>query len=169
SGELDAAVSLRGPSANKHYTLVAGLKVKEGSDVDSVLREMLKDMPDEVKNAVSLDAESAGDVKIHRLNVQQAYDEDARKAFGDNPLYIALRSDALFVAGGEGGLSALKEAITARPGVVPPLELNISMARLVPLMGKKHKGDPAAAARKAFADAKDKDKLHITVEGGKTL
>jgi hypothetical protein len=169
SGDFDVAISLRGPGESNHYTLLAALKLKDGSEIDTVVRDLTKDLPEDAKRLIKLDAESAGDVKIHRLDVQQTFDPEAKKAFGDNPLYVALRSDALFVAAGEGGLSAVKEAIAARPGVAPPLEFDVSLSRLVPLMGKKGTSDPAAAARKVFADAKDKDKVHVKLEGGKAL
>jgi len=169
SGELDAAVTLRGPSESKHYTLVAALKLKDGNDIDGVVRDLIKGLPEDARKLIKLDADSAGEVKIHRLDVQQAFDADARKTFGDNPFYIALRADALLVAGGEGGLHALKEALSAKPGVAPPVELDLSLARFVPLMGKKQKADPAAAAQKAFGDDKEHDKLHVRLEGGKAL
>jgi hypothetical protein len=169
SGELDAAVTLRGPGEGKHYTLVAALKLKDGNDIDGVVRDLIKGLPEDARKLIKLDADSAGDVKIHRLDVQQAFDEDARKTFGDNPFYVALRPDALLVAGGEGGLHALKEALSVKPGVAPPVELDLSLARFVPLMGKKQKTDPAAAAQKAFGDDREHDKLHVRLEGGKAL
>ena len=166
SGELDAAISLRGPDEHKLYTLVAGLKVKEGTTLDSVIRELSKDIPAEAQNVVKLDAEAEGDVKIHRFDIQHFFDADARKAFGDNPVYLALRADALFLSAGEGGLKAIKTAIAAGPASAPPLTIDVALARFVPLMGAHGKADPAAAARKAFGDSRGNGKLHFTVEGG---
>ena len=169
SGEFDVAVSMRGPSESKHYTLLAGLKVKDGADLQSVMRELTRDLPPEARHVIVLDAESAGEIKIHRLDLQSAYDAEVRKAFGEHPFYVAMRSDALLVAGGENGLTAMKEALAARPSVAPPLEVDVSLVRLVPLMGKKGGNDPAALAAKAFGDGKENDKVHFSVEGGKRL
>src|SRR5262249_49393815 len=111
-----------------------------------------------------------GEVKIHRLDAQQKLDEDGRRLLGDNPFYVAVRSDALFLAGGEGGLQALKEAVAGKAGPAPSAQLDVSVSRLVPLMGKKAKMDPAEAARKAFGEgARDNDKLRFTVQGGEAF
>src|SRR5262249_46641770 len=45
AGELDMAVSLRGPSANKRYTALAALKVKQGEELDKALRSLAKEAP----------------------------------------------------------------------------------------------------------------------------
>jgi hypothetical protein len=169
AGELDAAVDLRRGSGNKHYRLVAGVKVQDGAAIDQALRELLKELPGEQRGRIKIDAETAGDVKIHRIDVQKDLDEHARKNFGDNPFYVAVRSDALFIAGGDNGLAALKEALVAKPATAPLLRFDVSLARLASVMGKK-KVDPQEAAHKIFSgDDKDNDKIHLTVEGGKTL
>src|SRR5262249_50409756 len=127
AGELDAAVELRGPTENKHYAALAALKLKDGQKLEKVLRDLRDQVPQPERDKIKLDAESAGSVKIHRLDVQQQFDEQAKKLFGDNPIYIALRNDALFLTGGEGGLSLLKNSLTTKPGILPPFKLNISI------------------------------------------
>src|SRR5262249_50818898 len=109
SGEIDAAVSLRGPQ-NDHYGVIIGVKLKEGDRLDQTLRDLLRDLPPNDRAKIKFDAETAGGVKVHRIDVQQSLDAKARQAVGDNPLYVAFRPDAVFVALGEGGLSALKQA-----------------------------------------------------------
>jgi hypothetical protein len=169
SGELDAAADLRGPSANKHYTLVTAIKVKDGKAIEKALRDLLQDLPEAARARLQVDAESAGDIKIHRLDIQKDLDKEGRRVFGDNPLYFALRSDAVFLAGGEEGLKALQEALAATPQTAPPLQVEVALARLAPLVQPK-KADPNAIAQKAFSGAgKDNDKVRLTLEGGQTL
>jgi hypothetical protein len=170
AGELDAAVSVRGPKENKHYTVVAGVKLKEGKAVEETFRDLLKDVPRAERDKIKLDAETTGSAKIHRLDVQEAYDADARQRLGDNPVYVAFRPDAAFLALGEGGLSALKEALASKPADAQPLLIEISVARLAPLIATKDNTAPARAAQKAFggADA-SRDQIRLSIEGGKAL
>ena len=110
---------------------------------------------------------------------RQVAGEDERRVEDPPPLAVEVPDrperirDVLLclraVAGGEVGLNALKEALSVKPGVAPPVELDLSLARFVPLMGKKQKTDPAAAAQKAFGDDREHDKLHVRLEGGKAL
>src|SRR5262249_48649073 len=129
AGELDAAVELRGPTANKHYAAIAAPKLKDGQKGGKVLRDPREQVPQAERDKIKLDAESAGSIKIHRLDVHQQFDEQAKKLLGDNPIYIAFRNDALFLTGGEGGLSLLQNSLTSKPGIMPPFKLNLSIAR----------------------------------------
>ena len=168
AGELDVAADLRGPTKNKHYAAVAAIKLKDGQGLEKVLRSLREQVPEAEREKIKLDAETAGSVKIHRLDVQGQFDEHAKKLFGSNPVYVGFRSDALFVAGGDGGLTLLKDAVAAKPGVLPPLKVDVSIARLAPLLGEKQKADMNAVAQKAFGGAgKDNDKIQFIVEGGK--
>jgi len=167
AGELDVAFDLRGPSDKNLYTLVAGLKLKEGEAVEKLVRDLVKDLPEADRAKIKFDAEKAGSVKIHRIDVQKDLDEQLKQLFGDNPIYVAFRSDAVFVGAGEKGLSALKEALVAQPKAAPPFRLEASVARLVPLFAKDQKAI-LKAAEEAFKE-KDSDKVRLVVEGGKAL
>src|SRR5947209_1756096 len=46
SGEIDLAFSLRGPGAGDRYTLVGGVKLKEGEKLAKTLRELLQGLPE---------------------------------------------------------------------------------------------------------------------------
>lgn len=169
AGELDAAAALRGPTANKHYAAIAALKLKEGKKLDKVLREAREKAPESEREKLKLDVETIGSATIHRLDIQQQFDEQAKKLFGENPIYLAFRDDALFLAGGDGGLSLLKEALNTQAGILPPFKIDVSVARLAPLMAKQQKADVRALAQKAFGGTgKKNDTLQLMAEGGRT-
>src|SRR5260370_16139234 len=126
------------------------MKLKDGQGNEKVLRSLREQVPEAEREKIKLDAETAGSVKIHRLDVQGQFDEHAKKLFGSNPVYVGFRSDALFVAGGDGGLTLLKDAVAAKPGVLPPLKVDVSIARLAPLMCEKQKADMNSVAQKTF-------------------
>lgn len=165
SGELDGAIDLRGPSAQKHYTLIAGIKVKDGEAVEKAVREVIKDLPENAREVIKLDAQKAGNVAIHEVKVM---DDKAREMFGDEPLRFAIRSNAVYVALGENGLSALKEAMNASPATGGMFQLNLALARLAPIMAKDQPAAPKAA-EDAFGKQAGSDQVRISVTGGKTL
>ena len=112
AGELDVGFDLRGPGAKDLYTLVVGLKVQKGADVEKLLRDVAQGRPAEQKS-LKLDVAKAGDVDIHQIipDPNQPLDENVKRLIGDNPdIYFAIRDDAILLAGGPDALAALKEA-----------------------------------------------------------
>ena len=169
AGELDAGFDLRGPGAKDLYTMVIGLKVKEGGEIEKLVRNAIKALPEKDQEKVKFDVAKAGDVGIHRFIPDAGMsDENAKRMFGDNPeAYFAFRDDALFTAMGVDGLAALKEVLAAEPKAGAMLQMEVSMNRLAAQLTKDHPTAPDAA-KKAFKDGK-KDKVRFAVEGGKAL
>jgi hypothetical protein len=169
-GELDFGANLVGPTAENHYAFVAGLKIKDGMKLQQTLRDLLKELPEPDRSKITLDAEAVGDVKIARID-KPDLDENARKSLGDHSAYVAFRDNAVFLAGGEGGLAAIKQAVEAKPKAAPLVQLEMSAARMAPLIAaeKKTKGKAVAIIAEAFGSGKDNDKIHVTLEGGDAL
>ncbi len=166
AGELDAGLDLRGPSPDGVYTLVAGVRVKDGAGIDKALHQIVKDLPAEARNQIKLDADKAGETPIHRLTPEKM-SKEARRTLGEGPLYIAVREDAVLVAAGDKALEALKEAIAVQPKAGRIVQVEASLKRLAPLMEKEHPG-ASAAAQKAFTQ-KGSDRVRLTIEGGDAL
>lgn len=173
SGEADAAVVLRPPAAGgTAHTLVLAKRVKDGAAIDRGFRDLVKSLSEGDRERIKLDAEEAGAVKVHRVDVQRDLDDKARRAFGDNPLYLAFRADAVFVALGGNGLAALRQAVAAPPAATAPLRFEVAMARLAVAMAidrQDDKGTVARAAREAFGPDRDGDRVRLVVEGGQAL
>jgi hypothetical protein len=166
AGDIDLGFSMRGPSPAKLYTLVMGARLKQGDELEATIRELIKNLPQKERQKLKLDAESAGDVKIHRIDGQEGFDKKTRDAFGDNPLWVAFRPDAVFVSLGENGLAALKEALSAAPQVTPPLLLEVSVARLAQTLAKTE--DQRKIVHEVFGKG-DAGTVRLTLEGGPAL
>jgi hypothetical protein len=166
SGQVDFGFSLRGPSAAKHYTFVAGFHVPNGAALERALHAFHKAMPAEEQALIHLDVDSASGAKIHRIDAQKGYDAGARAAFGDNPVYLAIRADAVLLALGEGGLDAIKRAAAVRPEASPPVLVELSMARLARTLAKTP--EEHQAADKAFG-SNDAGEVRLTLTGGEGL
>jgi hypothetical protein len=165
SGELDLGFSLRGPHPSGLYTSVTGLKVQDGEALEQAVRAFTKDLPADKRERIKLDVATAAGVQIHRIDAQKDFDKGLRQAVGDNPVYVAFRADAVFLALGEDGLGAIKEAVAAGPAASPPLALEVSLAHLARLA-------KTAAERKAAAETFHKGeagKIRLTLRGGPAL
>jgi hypothetical protein len=162
AAELDTAIDLQGPNEKGVYTLVSGIKIKDGAAMAKSFRKTAARYP----QVITLDAEKADRIDIHRVNPDKNLKPSARRTLGENPLYIAFRDDLLLLGAGEKGLSALKAALTAAPASGKVMELQLAWARLAPLADNEK---AAAIARKVFGDDKDGDRLRLTLEGGKAL
>jgi hypothetical protein len=165
--DAEWALDLRGPKPSGKYTLVGGMKAANGPTLEKAIRDVVAQIPEKERAAIKLDAEKVGEVAVHSVNTDGA-DEGFKKAFGDGPAYFAVRSDAAFLAVGEGALEALKEALKAEPKVSKPLHAEVSVAHVAEAMAKEQPEAPKAAA-KAFGKGKNDDKVRVTLEAGQEL
>src|SRR5262249_31670768 len=121
---------------------------------------------------ITLDAKKIDGIAVHRLNVEKDLDTDGRRLFGKNPFYVAVRPDALLVAGGEGGLDALKGALQLEAKQAPPLRVEVSVANLAPAIAHgtdATRADLAKVIADAFGDGKGGDTIRFSIEGGDSL
>jgi hypothetical protein len=161
AGELDAGASFRGPNKDGHYTVVGGVKVKDGRDIEALIRDVLKNVPEKDKGKIELDAASVGGVKIHKITAEDM-GEEPKKIFGSNAVYVAFRDDALIVAVGADGLAAIKEAAMLTPSTSKAVvNVAIAVGRLAGLDLKDQKA--AKAAKEVFgSDPAGSDAITIT-------
>jgi len=175
AGELDLAFSFRGPSKENHYTFLGAVKVKEGKKVEELLREHAKTAPAKDQAKMHFDAETSGEFKIHKFDVQGDFDEKTQAILGKHPIYLAIRDDAIFVTGGARGLETIKEALVAQPKTAPTGLLEISMSHLAPLIlghakGGQDQADPEKMKKLVQDTFKgDNDKIRVTLQGGEKL
>jgi hypothetical protein len=163
-------VDLRGPTESKHYTLIGGIKLKDGANVEKAARVLVNDIPEQVRSAIKLDVAKAGRTAIHQVDPGKEMDAEAKKIFGDGPIFLAIRDDALLISFGEKAQDALKEAIALTPKTGKPLSLEVSLARLAPLLANtKANSEYAKQLEKAAAEDKDGLKITASIEGGDAL
>ncbi|MCI0464696.1 MAG: hypothetical protein L0Z62_47845, partial [Gemmataceae bacterium] len=100
TGEIDLAVSLRGPDVSKRYTLVAGVKVREAEKVALIVAELIQDLPESERKQIQLNVEKVAGVGIHKLDLGKSFDARVKALIDEGPVYVAFRPDAVFVAAG---------------------------------------------------------------------
>jgi hypothetical protein len=175
AGELDVGVALIGPDKNDKYTAVAGLKLSEGKKLEGAIKEAVKkELPPEVSGMVQLDAEKLdGGASLHVVKLADQLDADAQKVFGKSDVYLTFRDDLLVVAVGPDAKGVLKKAVASKPADVGILHAQVSLARVVPIMGDN--AQELATARKAAEKVFGKgtgskaDALRFSIDGGDSL
>jgi hypothetical protein len=175
SGELDIAGTLLGPSADKHHTIVAGLKVKDGFGIETAFKEAIRFVPERDRAAFKFDVEKIGNMNVHRIELQPLYNEQMRAVVGNHPIHIAARADVVLVAVGPEGAKALKEAAAVAPASGALLASETAMSRIIPLIGEvqaaqgnKISGEAMEKiAKEAFGElAKGNDVVRFSITGG---
>src|SRR5207237_9542234 len=110
---------------------------------------------------------------LHVVKVADQLDANAQKVFGKSDLYLTFRDDLLVVAVGPDAKAVLKKAVASKPADVGTLHAQVSLARVVPIMGDD--AQELAAARKAAEKVFGKgtgskaDALRFSIDGGDSL
>ena len=171
AGKLQTASAFQGPSAAGRMVAISGMAVPDGKALEQAMRNIVQDLPAEAKALIKLDETKAGAVNIHRVNLPpEALDQNARKMFGDGPVYAAITPQVIFFALGENSLEMLKKALTLKPGAAPLLSMDMSLSRLAAFDDSPDANKALAIAKKVFQGAdKNKDRVRILLEGGNAL
>jgi hypothetical protein len=172
-GQFAGSFALAGPDKAGKFTLVGGLALDDAAAVEKAARELVKGR--EFAKVVQLDAEKAGAVNVHKVDLLAVFPERDRaelaKVFGiEPPGYAAFDRDAVFVALGPDALARIKEALAAKPGRAPLLDVTGNMKRLQALVSAAG-GDREGAefAKIMGTDDRTVSMLRVTAEGGQKL
>jgi hypothetical protein len=164
AGEIDLGAFVRGPDANGHFTIVGGLKVKNGKGIDEFVHKVFKEMPEKDRAKITLDADSVGSMKIHKIDADDM-DADGKKVFGTTNVYVGISDNMVLVGLGMDGLNAVKSAASASPATAPALDITVSVARAAGLNKKDE--NAAKAAKAAFGENPNgNDTVTIKAETG---
>jgi len=169
AGELDLGLRMIGPDKDSHYTIVGGLKLRDGKKIHEAFKEIVSQLPEEKRKDVTLDADKIGDVSVTRFNVEHKFDRHAKATLGENPIYAAVADDGAFFAAGPEAKKALGEALESKAKASALLELDVHMAKLAPAMASHHSDEEGAAIKKAMSDSfkgEGGDGLHLSIKGG---
>jgi hypothetical protein len=172
-GQLDAAVAVAGPAADGKFTIVGGFSLDNAAAVEKAARELVKGR--DFAKVVQLDAEKAGSVSIHKVDLMTIFPERDRqqfgKVFGENsPGYVAFASDAVFAAIGPEALARIKAALDAKPGPAPYLDVVANTKRLHGLVSAAGgERDAADFAKILGTDDKTVSVVRIDAAGGEKL
>ncbi|MFO0821622.1 MAG: hypothetical protein U0792_00515 [Gemmataceae bacterium] len=172
AGELDVAVALNGPDTKGRHTLLAAAGVKKGKDIETLVKDLVKDFGPFLGDAVKFefDVATIGAFKLHTITIRDLPD-DLQRIFGTNKIWLATSEDHIALSIEADG-AALKAGLKATPATAPMLAVDVAFAKVIPIVGKDLKPDELKALmRDAFGSGSPagKDTLQITITGGDQL
>jgi hypothetical protein len=163
AGDLDAAISVRGPTEDQRFLTVAGFRVEQGKKMAATLTKLVNLLPERERKAIKLNADEVDGVAIHRIEFQQPEDTKAKQFLGD--LFVAFRDDAVFLAIGDGALEAVKKAVCTPPAPAAPLEFDASLK--LGISTNNYHG--TAASGQLSQEQAVNSRLRFNLEGGDAL
>jgi hypothetical protein len=167
AAELDLAVTLSAPNAKGKHTLLAALAVKDGKGIEKLAKEFAPFAAGAAD--FTFDVAKVGDFSLHKVVLNDVPPE-FEDIFGTKTIWLAT-SDKLIAASVEPDGEALKAGLKAAAVPVPALDIELSAARLLPLVARDLKPDEVKALLKdAFGDSPaGKDTVTVTITGGEQL
>lgn len=166
AGVLDFAASLSSPSASGVYTLVAGLRVKEGAKLATAAKELIKENLPPGQNIIKITDKGAGALFVL---YPPELDEVYRATFSDNPVVFDVRADAVFLGLGEKVREAIEAASAAGSGSAPTLAIGVEAAKLPAVMTWKEKAAQATELAKKYFQKSGDDQLRFGIKGGQAI
>lgn len=169
AGDLDIGVAVSGPDKDNHLSGVLVAKVVEGKKIETAIKDLVEKIPEPVKSAIQIDADSEGTHKIHVLKIKDHLDDKARKVIGESDLYLAFRGDAIMLSFGPDAKNLIKDALKSAPAAGPVFRAEVSASKIASLMAAENPRATEKAAKEAFGKDSGGDTISLTVEGGSSL
>lgn len=168
AAELDAALAMIGPDARGRHTLLGAAAVKNGKDVEKLLKEFAPLIGEAA--TCTFDVVKVGDFTLHKVAFND-FPPEVEKIFGTKTLWLAL-SDTHAAFSLEADGEALKAALKAKAATVPVFTVEVSAAKVLPLVAQNMKPEEVKALLKeTFGEGAPagKDTITVVVTGGESL
>jgi hypothetical protein len=174
SEALDFGAVMYGPMDGDKYTLVGGVQVKEGRNLEKAVLDAAKHIPDRDKKNVKFNVDKIGDVNVHLIRVDETPDDNFKKHLGEPEFYVAALDNAVLFAMGQNAKQALKDAVNGlkngKDSSTAPIQFEASVSKLAPLANNDDGEKVREAAKKLFTGPlANRDRVRLSVQGGDTL
>lgn len=170
-GQVNAGLAVVGEGP---LTLVAGMLVADGSELEKVAKEFVNlaaDEPDAPKPKLNA-AEYKG-IRFHTISVPAPDDEGSewiQEYIGETiDIAVGFGTDRIYLAVGKDGIDTLKQAIdrsaTTPETELPPMKLSLALAPLMKLIAAKQGGgNPQTEMLVQQLKEGGKDHINVTIE-----
>ncbi len=165
-GKFDGGAAARlEPEA---LTFVAGGHVASGPDLEQAFKKVVALIEKEADEAeIKWDVDEHEGVRFHQLTIANE-DEDAQKLLGEKlNVVLGIGEKSFFVSVGRNALETLIEVLDdskeAGAKKVPPMQMVVSIGKLLAFAASLDDNPALAAAAEAAASAEGNDHLRVTV------
>ncbi len=174
--EIDLGLAIQRSSrsgpGNPRFAMLGGMSLRDGPEVERLIRDAVEHLPPEQGFKVKFDVEKAANgTAIHQMTGPfDEKDPDMARNFGKASLYFAFRADAVLVSFGEDGPTALRRALeqpAAPPGSrsIGPVAVVARVATLGELAGENQEALRRAAAEVFKGDGAKRDRISLGIKG----
>lgn len=175
SGEAEGLAVLRGPAKDGTFTGIAAITFDDPSGFEKELKAVIDaNAPPDFKESLKWDAEKAGGVSIHTIDLSKmpGGDREFKAIFGNNVMMaFAFSPKVSYLALGPGGeaVAGIKAAMNAKPGPAPTADFSLNADRIVKLILSMEPRDGQMVAKIFGNQDKLATALGFDVTGGKDL
>ncbi|MBA4187837.1 MAG: hypothetical protein C0467_07450 [Planctomycetaceae bacterium] len=166
-GEVDLAISFRGPDKDGLYTVVGAVAFEDSSGIEKELRALFKkELPPMYRGIFNLDVATVDKTNIHQAKVGGFLPPEAQKIFGEEAsLTFAFAPKGIYIAFGPDAVNTMKAALAVKKAPSPPFEIVINPSKVAKLIS-----DLGQEVPKGFG-TQDKvvSVVALSIEGGKEL
>lgn len=170
-GQVNAGLAVVGEGP---LTLVAGMLVADGSELEKVAKEFVNLAADDVDGPKpKLNAAEYKGIRFHIVSVPAPEDEGSewiKEYIGETiDIAVGFGTDRIYLAVGKDGIDTLKQAIdrsaTTPETELPPMTLSLALAPLMKLVAAKQGGgNPQTEMLVQQLKEGGKDHINVTVE-----
>lgn len=171
TGEFDIGAAVVGPDKDGHFNFAFGMSYEDTSNLDKLLRDFLKLLPESQRKHIKLDVAKVGTVNIHEVRQEIIPPRPDGKDLPPGSVYVALAPKAIYVTFGTTGLDAIKALLQAKPAPARAFDFVVNPKRTMKLVETFVKNkDEVEAFTKAFGTEDETlSAFHIEVLGGEEL
>jgi hypothetical protein len=168
AAQVDGAIALNGPDAKGKYSLILAGEVKQGKEIEKLLKELALSA-----GAVAdfdFDLEKSGDFSLHKITLS-AGPPELEQFFGTKTFWLAISDTHIALSIEPDGI-LIRAGLKAKAVEVPILSVNVCVSKLLPIIAKDLKPDEVKAILKdAFEDdsSMGKDRVTVTLTAGDQL
>lgn len=170
AGEVDMHVAIGGPNADGHFSMLAGLGVRQGAAIETAVKDVLQNVGSANGPNVELDAATVGDLKLHKVPFPaKNIDAETKRMLGDPNMWAGFSQSAFLVGIGAKAEGTFQSMKTAADAVKAPLLLvEGSIARLSTL-DRELPGIEKLAEQVFGKSPHGTDAFRLSVNGGDKL
>lgn len=167
SGEIEAGLAMHKVEKPKGYTVLAGVKMKQGEDVEKLAKEFLPFLPpDQV--TMELNKETIEKTQLHRATVSNA---EMKNFMGTDTIWLGTSSDLLLLNIASES-KELEKIVKSAPRTTPVMAAELSAVEFMRASNQELDPEIAQAVIKRFFGSESpagKDTVKFTVQAGDAL
>lgn len=169
TGQFDVGAAVLGPDADGHFNVAAGVSYEDTANLEKLLRDFVRILPEKNRKHVKLDVAKVGKVAIHEIKPDIFPPRPDGKDLPPGSVFVAFAPTAIYATFGPTGLQAMQDLLAGKPAAARAFDLTINPKRLQKLLASFSKDAGDAFATFVGTDDASLSVFHVELLGGDEL